>query len=419
MTPGAVARGRLRIVMPRAWTIWRCPARQIGYLLAVEVAAMVLVVASLVVVPIHRSDVVLGLIILAVAVLHIEASGPIERIRDRSAPPPHLNLDTTWTFAATILVHPAVTALIIVVTYLLRWIRTRHHVVHRQVFNAASVVLVAYSAVAVLALTGHFRDFPDMPRDTGSFFVVLAAGLAFAVANLALVAGAIALSTSDRKLRRLTPGWESFALGLASIGMGVLVAWALVDWPIFLTVIFGISLVSHGMVLQPQLRTAANTDAKTGLLNHSGWISAARQELGREQQAGVLMIDLDLFKLLNDAHGHLFGDEVLQHVANAISAELRGSDLGGRFGGEEFIVLVPGASEEGATAVAERIRRGIAALEIPVDDTSVTCTASIGVAVHPQHGRTLDDLIAAADRAAYAAKAAGRNQVRHFAAGSG
>jgi diguanylate cyclase (GGDEF)-like protein len=103
------------------------------------------------------------------------------------------------------------------------------------------------------------------------------------------------------------------------------------------------------------------------------------------------MVDLDWFKRINDRHGHLFGDEVLLHVAIAITGVLRrsdlvGQDLASRFGGEEFFILLPGATEKDALSVAERIRQRVAALAIPVEDTFATVTVSVGVAVYPGHG---------------------------------
>jgi diguanylate cyclase (GGDEF)-like protein len=414
VTPGVVAPGRLRIVSPREWTLWRRRRWQIAYLLVVDGAAMSLTAVSLVDIPLDRSDLVLGLVIVIGAMLHIEASRPIERARDRSTDAPHLNFDTIWMFAAALLVHPAIVGLVVAVVYLQRWVRIRHHVVHRQVFNASAAVLAAYAAMAVLfAVTGQLRGFTDLPRDMGGFLTVIAAGLTFALVNPMLVAGAIALA--PERARAITPAREGLALESASIGLAILVAWALVDWPVVLTIVFGIALVLHGKVLQPQLRTAASTDAKTGVLNHSGWISAARQSFDRARQAGgavgVLMIDLDHFKRINDRHGHLFGDEVLLRVARAISGSLPSPALVGRFGGEEFVVLLADVRSDQAVLAAERIRRDVEAL-VMTHGARVPVTASVGVAVWPDHGSTLDEVVKAADAAVYAAKHAGRNAVR-------
>ncbi|WP_075553999.1 GGDEF domain-containing protein [Pseudonocardia sp. Ae505_Ps2] len=175
-----------------------------------------------------------------------------------------------------------------------------------------------------------------------------------------------------------------------------------------------------------QLETRASTDAKTGLLNAEGWRSRALQLLGAAKRdctcAGVLILDLDFFKEVNDRYGHLVGDAVLRAVGEAIVAEIRDDDAAGRFGGEEFVIALAGMftsasrNAEAVLEVGERIRRRIERLAVHVDDevppVAVTdLTASIGAAVYPQAGRELDVLLAAADEALYAAKNAGRNQV--------
>jgi len=132
---------------------------------------------------------------------------------------------------------------------------------------------------------------------------------------------------------------------------------------------------------------------------------------------GVLMIDLDHFKRLNDTYGHRAGDDVLAAVGACLRSELRNSDLGGRFGGEELTVLLPGVDVVEIMTTAERIRAAIAELRVATVDkqghhTVVTgVTASIGAAAHPHHGPTVDDCLRVADSNVYQAKEQGRNTV--------
>ena len=137
--------------------------------------------------------------------------------------------------------------------------------------------------------------------------------------------------------------------------------------------------------------------------------------------ASVLVLDLDHFKLVNDRFGHLVGDQVLAAVAASVRDEVRDEDLVGRFGGEEFVVLLRGAEGEdprsGARAVAERIRERIAALRVAVAGPQETVvveglTVSIGGATTPRDGQDLAALLEIADAAMYEAKRAGRNLVR-------
>jgi diguanylate cyclase (GGDEF)-like protein len=125
----------------------------------------------------------------------------------------------------------------------------------------------------------------------------------------------------------------------------------------------------------------------------------------------LAMADLDHFKQVNDKWGHPAGDAVLRHVATTLQELLRRTDLIGRYGGEEFLLLHPQSTASGAAALAERIREGVAALKVETPAGTIGVTLSIGVAEYDRQMESPEDLIAAADRALYAAKRAGRNRV--------
>jgi diguanylate cyclase (GGDEF)-like protein len=134
----------------------------------------------------------------------------------------------------------------------------------------------------------------------------------------------------------------------------------------------------------------------------------------------VALIDIDHFKAVNDTHGHLVGDTVLRAVTDAIREHLRSYDLAGRFGGEEFVVLLPQAGEADAINIAERLRLNVAAMAIPIAQDRpgehVRLTISVGVASLNEHTRGLNDLMAAADAAMYIAKQTGRNRTHAMGA---
>jgi diguanylate cyclase (GGDEF)-like protein len=164
------------------------------------------------------------------------------------------------------------------------------------------------------------------------------------------------------------------------------------------------------------LAAAARTDAKTGLLNAGAWQREAAVEVTRAAPAqtplAVAIADIDHFKAVNDTYGHLAGDAVLAAVSAAMRDLLRDCDLCGRFGGEEFALLLPRTTAAQALEITERIRQGISQLAIPRDGTTaVRVTISIGVALPSQARHTLDDLLAAADHALYQAKRSGRDRV--------
>jgi len=165
-------------------------------------------------------------------------------------------------------------------------------------------------------------------------------------------------------------------------------------------------------------RMLSETDELTGLLNIRGFALAANrlfaQSLRHERAASVLMIDADNLKGVNDSYGHEAGNRLLRHLAAAIQAELRFTDVAARYGGDEFIVLLPETPPKGAMEVAERIRNRAASTPLELDTRRVVSSVSIGIACYPEDGATLDALAAHADRALYAAKQEGRNKTVKF-----
>ncbi len=159
----------------------------------------------------------------------------------------------------------------------------------------------------------------------------------------------------------------------------------------------------------------ATLDPLTGLHNRRAFVASVEREIGRADRYGgalsFLLMDIDHFKLINDRRGHAMGDRVLSSVGDFLGQSIRTADLCARWGGEEFVVLLPHTSNEGACAFAERIRAMLERLEVRDDAGDlIPVTASIGVATH--RGReSLDELVDRADRAMYAAKTSGRNRV--------
>lgn len=168
--------------------------------------------------------------------------------------------------------------------------------------------------------------------------------------------------------------------------------------------------------VQNELERQANTDFLTGLTNRRHFIDRAAQGLAharKNQEAfSLLMMDIDHFKAINDAHGHQSGDLVLQQVAQALQSAVRGIDLVARIGGEEFAVMLPSTDEAHAVIAAERLRQAVAAARMHGEgDTPLQVTLSIGVASLSRKPTGIDTLLQRADRALYAAKNSGRNRV--------
>jgi diguanylate cyclase (GGDEF)-like protein len=172
------------------------------------------------------------------------------------------------------------------------------------------------------------------------------------------------------------------------------------------------AVLMAGDSLRTELEHLATRDSLTNALTRRYMDEACAHELARSRRndkpLALLMMDLDHFKRVNDTHGHQAGDTVLVDFAKTVRTLLRSKDFLGRFGGEEFVVLLPETPSSEALVVAERIR---AACANPPDATQIACTVSIGITTNTDNSDTLDTLMARADAALYRAKAEGRNRV--------
>lgn len=220
--------------------------------------------------------------------------------------------------------------------------------------------------------------------DTGLLFVATGSLLLLALVEAALSEGVLLLPSADVPL--LGPGFLLFSALLL------------------------VALADEGR----RLLVRATTDPLTNVPNRAAFVERARRELERASRTGetlaVAMLDVDRFKSFNDRFGHQTGDRVLSAVAQSIQKSIRGSDLVGRYGGEEFVLLLVDADEKSAVAAVERVRAAISAIGPPRVPERITCSA--GVIVH--HGRferaSLTGLVAAADAALYESKKAGRDR---------
>jgi len=370
----------------------------------------------------------LALALAVAGIVSTEASLGVERKRRQSDDHPHLDLSSVWTFAGAVLLVGPLAALVAMAIYLHIYLRVwrRNKVpVHRVLFSTATILLAVQAAAAVtdpIARDVLFRSVPGV-------LAVVAAMVVYMLVNLALVVLVIVVSGPDRRLatvRQAIGPFDDVALEFATLAMGALVAAAANTFGAPY-VLLGLPplIVLHRTRLVRQLEEDASTDGKTGLLTAAAWQDKAGRAVVRSERgdlpASVLVLDLDHFKLVNDRFGHLVGDQVLAAVAASVRDEVRDEDLVGRFGGEEFVVLLQGAEREdprsGARAVAERIRERIAALRVAVAGPHETVvveglTVSIGGATAPRDGNDLAALLEIADAAMYEAKRAGRNLVR-------
>lgn len=411
------------------WALWSLPGRVLVVILAVEalvVGTLMASAGSTFQTPLPDIVWPFGVLVLA-AVLSTEASLGVERVRHRSDESPHIDLSSVWAFAAAVLLPAFAASLVVLVIYAHIYVRVwcRSEVpLHRVVFSTATVVLAVQAAAAVMGLVSDFNPFHDA---NGLLHVVLAV-IAYAAVNMVLIVAVIVLSGPIRDLTtfiQVLGHGDEAVLEFATLSMGALVAGAMASFGFaYAVLVLPPLIVLHRSVLVRQLEEAASIDGKTGLLNAAAWQVRASRELRRAERArdraAVLVLDLDHFKLVNDRYGHLVGDVVLAAVAAALRAEVRDEDIVGRFGGEEFVILLRGIDGDcriGTHAVAERIRRRVAELRVEVIGPSGPIliddlTVSIGGAVFPPDGLDLAPLLEIADAAMYDAKNTGRNRVR-------
>ncbi|MEO6703194.1 MAG: GGDEF domain-containing protein [Jatrophihabitantaceae bacterium] len=405
----------------RGWSLWQVGSGAVGYLLAIEAGALTAVLAAFSIdARFDHSAWIRAGLLLAMAVIYGEACDRIERLnRYLAADGVTSNQNSVICFAGVLVLPVQLAALLTLFVYLHTYLRSRPWrtaYLYRTIFMAAATVLATFAAGgAYQAMGGQLRSVGPLEA-----IVVLLTILTYTACNLALLLVCLYLVNRPTNWRTLLPQRHHVAYENSTLLFGafsaVIVLHAAWLSPLILVLVASL----HRASLVTDLQHSANTDAKTGVLNFRGWQLMARQQLAQADSAGtssaVLLIDLDHFKNVNDTHGHLAGDVVLKSVAEILVRELRGYDAVGRYGGEEFIALLPGVSGQAALAIGERLRQRIGGA--PPEDL-LEVTASVGIAVgaavadpnRAASAPTLDDIIDAADIALYKAKTNGRNRV--------
>jgi diguanylate cyclase (GGDEF)-like protein len=337
------------------------------------------------------------------------------------------DLLSAWWLPVALLLPPLYALLAPAVLGLLSYVRVQRGAAYRRVFSGAalgvagafaSALFRMFTTVAPEGAGAVLLSYPGPnawllhPRQAG---VAAACAIVFAVLNTCLIAVAAWLADPDAQLADMLWDRERMLLDLTETCVGILVTIACGLSVLMLFVALPPVILLQRSLLHSQLKTQARTDPKTGLLNAGAWqgeadlaVDKARR---RRESLAVLLVDIDHFKVVNDTHGHLTGDAVLRMLAAEMRQQVRESDPVGRFGGEEFAILLSGTTTVEACRVAERIRRGSGVVRVITSDALVGVTVSIGVAVLGSHGGDLSELLKAADKALYRAKRAGRDRV--------
>jgi diguanylate cyclase (GGDEF)-like protein len=398
------------------WTLAE-PLR--SYLLAVTVLTAAAIVATPARTAWRASDVAVFAALLACGIVSIEAT---HRTREAQGTVVR-DLQTVWYLAIAITLPPAFAVLAPVPLTAYKLWRVRRGLVYRRVFSNATISLAYGSASALFRLIP--RDIAGSVPGSGVHVltwtgVVAGCGAAAWLINNGLLLAAIRLADHRTRLRDLFANREAASSDLIELSLGISLALVVAINPVLMALALPSAVLYRRYLLHSQLVAQARIDEKTGLLNAGTWQREAEVEFVRAQRTGsplaVVMIDIDHFKAVNDTVGHIAGDRVLRGIAGTLREDLRGYDLIGRFGGDEFAILCPQTTGEEARRISERLRDRIAGDPVVIDSGShagyiFRLTVSIGVSAMNGPGRTFDGLTASADSALYQAKGEGRNRV--------
>jgi diguanylate cyclase (GGDEF)-like protein len=392
---------------PWCWPLLALPLPAIGYVLSVVAVDAALVGWELTRTRPRAWDLALFATLMACGTLCVE-------VTRRLGQPSGISRDllSAWWLPVALLLPPAYAMVAPAILGVVLYVRIRRTPLYRRVFSCAALGLAGASASLLYRwlARGH-------PGFLSPHQVVAGIGcaLVFSVLNTGLVAIAARLAEPDERLADQLWDRERMLLDLTEICVGILVTIACALSMLLLLIALPPVMLLQRSLMHAQLKAAARTDAKTGLLNATTWQREADAEIARALRWGesvaLLLADVDHFKEVNDRHGHLTGDDMLRALATDLRQQVRETDIVGRFGGEEFVILLPHTTAAEACRIAERLRRGAGALAVLTGGGRIQATISIGVAVLYQHGRDLFELLAAADLALYLAKRTGRDRV--------
>jgi diguanylate cyclase (GGDEF)-like protein len=418
--PGALAIAVRRAASSvRSWRVWALKEPLRSYVIAVSVVAVAAVGLAAADTRWQTRQTLIFIALLGCGTIAIEATRTVKEPQGTTV----RDLQSIWYLAIAIILAPvfAFAAPIPLTAYKL--FRTHPVVLYRRVFSNATISL-AYGCASLL-----FHAIPSEVAGTRPgtqnhvltwTAAVVACGVLGWVINHGLLLVAIKLSDPAANIRELIGSRESVTSDSIELSLAVSVALVVSINPGLMALALPSVIMQRRYLMRGQLVTNARIDAKTGLLNAATWQREATAELLRALRSGaplaLAMVDIDHFEDVNERAGHLVRDQLLRDIAGMLKDQLPQSDLIGRFGGEEFAILLPGTDQDGAKRISERLRDRIAAEPIAIESGTQAgfvfrLTVSIGVAALNESRRALAELIGAADTALLQAQSTGWNKV--------
>ena len=403
----------------RTSQVWDLPEPLRSYVVAVPVAYVAALTFAGVSTTWRIRSVLVFLALVACGVAATEATRGVREPQGTLA----RDLQSVWYLAIAITLPPfyALAAPIPLAIHKL-W-RTRRMLIYRRVFSHAVLGL----AYGLASFVFHSMPATVAGPEPGSGLhalswvaAVVACGLIGLTINYGAVMVAIRLSDPDVRIRDLVGTRDSLTTDLLELSLAVSLTLVVALNPVLMALALPTVVLCRRYLMQSQLVAQARFDAKTGVLNAGTWQREASAEFYRALRSGtplaLIMVDIDHFSSVNETAGLDAGDQVLHGIARTLTDNLQGSGLVGRFGGEQFAILLPQTGETQARRIAERLRDHVAGEPIAIEDGShagfvFRLTISIGIAVLDRSRRALAELIGAADGALSEAKATGRNKV--------
>ncbi len=403
----------------RRWQVWTLPRSIRWYVLGIDALALCALGLALVHTRLRGSDLLLGAALVACGVVAIESTRSVkeahgEAIRD---------LQSVWFLAIAVTLPPVFAFLAPFLLMAYKLLRVPHLVIYRRVVSNATLSL-GYGCVSVVfhSIPGSVAGmFPGSGRHALTWTASVAAcGVLGWIINGGLVVGAIKISDPAVRVRDLVGSRESITSDLLELSLAVSLTLVVRINPVLMALALPSVVLCKRSIMRAQLVSHARIDAKTGLLNAGTWQREAEAEFFRALRShtplALAMVNIDHFTDVNDMAGQVVRDQLIRDIAGMLKDQLPGHDLIGRFGSEEFAILLPQTSRTEAQRISERLRDHIAAEPIAIESGSqegfvFRLTVSIGVALLNESRHALGELIGAADTALGQAKKTGWSKV--------
>lgn len=403
----------------RAWQVWSAPRPLRAYVLAITTFSFIVALLAAARTHWQLSDLLIFAGLLACGVIAIESTRTVREVQGTVG----RDLQTVWYLAIAVTLPPAYALLAPLPLTVYRLCRVRRAIVYRRVFSNATISL-AYGCSSVFfhsipkSIAGPTPGIASHALTwTG---VVAGCGVMAWVINNGLLLGAIRIGDPQARMRDMFGNREAITSDLIELSLAVSLSLVVAINSLLMILALPSVVLYRRYLMNSQLVAQARLDAKTGLLNAGTWQREAEVELLRAVRGhtplALAMVNIDHFRDVNDMAGELVRDQLIRDIAGMLKEQLPDEDLIGRFGSEEFAILLPQTDRDEAQRISERIRDYIAAEPIAIESGSQAgfvfrLTVSIGVAVLNESRRALTELIGAADSALGQAKNTGWSKV--------